>query len=148
MEMPIQNISDPLLNIEGLSVGYGAIKLLSDLNLELQAGELVCFMGSNGIGKSTLIKTLIGLVQPLAGKIEFYESGPIEKIVSVVLTDRVQHPHITVRELIDLGRYPHLDWRGFRACVKTHRLLWRWLVVLRRDTGNSCGENGQIASVS
>lgn len=110
MAMPIQHTSKPLLKIERLSVGYGSV-LLSNLNLELKAGELVCFMGSNGIGKSTLIKTLIGLVQPLDGKIHYYESGPIEKIVSVVLTNRVQHPHLTVRELIDLGRYPHLDWR-------------------------------------
>jgi ABC-type multidrug transport system ATPase subunit len=70
MAMSIQHISKPLLKIEGLSVGYGSV-LLTNLNLELKEGELVCFMGSNGIGKSTLLKTLIGLVQPLAGKIQY-----------------------------------------------------------------------------
>lgn len=98
------------LSTKNLSVGYGNHILLSDLNLELNSGELVCFMGSNGIGKSTLIKTLMGVERPLGGEIIFSETGPIEKVASVVLTDRVHHPQLKVRELIMLGRYPYLNW--------------------------------------
>jgi iron complex transport system ATP-binding protein len=94
-----------------LSVGYGSHILLERLNLTLLAGELVCFMGPNGIGKSSLIKTIMGLQPPLSGDIHFSEAGSIEKIASVVLTDRVHHPQLKVIELITLGRYPHLDWR-------------------------------------
>ena len=101
----------PLLSTKNLSVGYGSHVLLSNLNHELKAGELVCFMGPNGIGKSSLIKTLIGLNPPLQGKIDFAETGPTQKIASVVLTDRILHPHLKVHELITLGRYPHLDWQ-------------------------------------
>jgi iron complex transport system ATP-binding protein len=105
------HISTPLLLAKNLSIGYGNHILFSDLNVELKAGELVCLMGPNGIGKSTLIKTLIGLQAPLAGEIIFSEKRPIEKIASVVLTDRVQHPQLKVSELITLGRYPYLNWK-------------------------------------
>lgn len=105
------NKSATLLYIKNLAVGYGDNVLLENLNLELRSGELVCFMGPNGIGKSSLIKTLLGLHKPLLGEIEFAEGGPPEKVVSVVLTDRVQHPQLSVGELITMGRYPYLDWR-------------------------------------
>jgi iron complex transport system ATP-binding protein len=104
-------IVNPLLVIDKLSIGYSSNSVLNNLNLSLRAGELVCFMGPNGIGKSSLIKTLVGLLKPLSGSLHFSESGPIEKVASVVLTDRVHHPQLLVEELITMGRYPFLDWR-------------------------------------
>jgi iron complex transport system ATP-binding protein len=102
--------SAPLLSTHQLSVGYGQHAVLSTINVELGAGELVCFMGPNGIGKSTLIKTLMGLQQPLSGEIKFQSTGKTEQMLSVVLTDRIQHPQLTVEELVTLGRYPYLNW--------------------------------------
>src|SRR6187402_2779884 len=97
----------PLLQTHGLSVGYSKDKLLFEgLNLSLHRGELVCFMGPNGIGKSTLIRTLAGLQQPLSGNI----SGIDERKIAVVLTDKIAASHMTVLELITYGRYPYLDW--------------------------------------
>lgn len=89
-----------------LTVGYGELQLFKDLDLELRAGELVCFMGPNGCGKSTLIRTLAGLQQPISGVVP----PKNEKEVAVVLTDRVQSQHMTVYELISYGRYPYLGW--------------------------------------
>jgi iron complex transport system ATP-binding protein len=100
----------PLLSTHQLSVGYGTKALLTNINIELKVGELVCFMGPNGIGKSTLIKTLMGLQKPLAGEIKLASDEKMERQISVVLTDRIQHPHLTVEELITLGRYPYLSW--------------------------------------
>ncbi|MFZ5971265.1 MAG: ABC transporter ATP-binding protein [Bacteroidota bacterium] len=98
------------LTIENLSVGYLRGKhqqvLLQNLRLALQPGKLVCFMGSNGIGKSTLIRTLAGLQPPLAGHI----SQTTATDVALVLTDRVSALHMTVDELIAFGRYPYLNW--------------------------------------
>ena len=99
-----------LLSTHQLSVGYAQNVLLSKINVTLQAGELVCFMGPNGIGKSTLIKTFMGLIQPVAGEIKFQSEKKFEHQIAVVLTDRVQHPQLTVEELITLGRYPYLNW--------------------------------------
>jgi iron complex transport system ATP-binding protein len=100
-----------LLEAKNLSVGYadGAVKhvLFENIDLELRAGELVCFMGANGIGKSSLIRTLAGLQPPIDSKSSI-NTDP--KKISVVLTDRVNAVNMTVAELVTLGRYPYLDW--------------------------------------
>jgi iron complex transport system ATP-binding protein len=123
-----------LLKAKNLSVGYadGVRKhvLFENIDLELSAGELVCFMGANGIGKSSLIRTLAGLQAPLskatiaglvpaspdstlqkgiAAPFDFAQDSR-EKKISVVLTDRVNAVNMTVAELVALGRYPYLDW--------------------------------------
>lgn len=93
-----------------LAVGYVKEKrphtLFDSLNLSLNMGELVCFMGSNGVGKTTLIRTLTGLQKPLAGKIETVNNQPI----AVVLTDRINSAVMTVYDLVTYGRYPYLNW--------------------------------------
>lgn len=101
-----------LLTTQNLSIGYSTVQpLFSKLNLSLLAGELVCFMGPNGIGKSTLIKTLAGLQQPLQGTITIGSASvEIEKKLSVVLTDRITATNMTVKELIAYGRYPYMNW--------------------------------------
>lgn len=101
-----------LLTTRNLSIGYAAAQpLFSALNLSLVAGELVCFMGPNGIGKSTLIKTLAGLQQPLQGTIAIGSSSTeTEKKLSVVLTDRITATNMTVKELVAYGRYPYMNW--------------------------------------
>ncbi len=96
-----------LLSIRNLNLGYfnkDKNLLFENLNLDLVAGELVCFMGSNGIGKSTLIRTLAGLQKPLSGTIN------TEKKIAVVLTDRIHAYNMTVRDLVTFGRYPYLNW--------------------------------------
>ena len=109
------------LATHGLSVGYRQrntqLALLKDLNLTLEKGKLVCFMGPNGIGKSTLIRTLAGLQAPLAGS-----TSPIDaRAVSVVLTDRISAQHMSVAELVAFGRYPYLDWAlRWKETDRTH----------------------------
>lgn len=93
-----------------LVVGYTREKkphaLFDALNLSLKTGELVCFMGSNGVGKTTLIRAITGLQKPLAGKIETINNQPI----AVVLTDRISSAVMTVYDLVTYGRYPYLNW--------------------------------------
>lgn len=103
------------LTTSDLGIGYRQKKdqnlLFENLNLSLYGGQLVCFMGPNGIGKSSLIRTLSGLQKPLQGSIHIHSSSnnPSQQI-SVVLTDRVSIPNITVEEVVAFGRYPYLDW--------------------------------------
>lgn len=98
------------LHTTNLVVGYTKDKkdfpLFEELNLSLHSGELVCFMGSNGIGKTTLIKTLAGLQKALQGSVKF----PNNQSVALVLTDRITSSLMTVYDLITYGRYPYLNW--------------------------------------
>jgi iron complex transport system ATP-binding protein len=99
-----------LLRTNDLTVGYDQT-LFENLNLELKAGELVCFMGANGAGKSTLIRTLAGLQQPIHGSVNDQHNHRIDiKNMAVVLTEKITAVNMTVRELITFGRYPYLDW--------------------------------------
>jgi iron complex transport system ATP-binding protein len=106
----------PYLTTSGLSVGYQGKAvdnfLFKDLNVQLNSGQLVCFMGPNGIGKSSLIRTLAGLQKPLHGSVNLcsLNNAATYQQLSVVLTDKVAAAGMTVYELIALGRYPYLDW--------------------------------------
>src|SRR4030081_2600004 len=64
-------MAEPLLTIEGLSAGYGDVRVLWDINLTVAAGEITCIVGSNGAGKTTLLRTISGLVPPASGRILF-----------------------------------------------------------------------------
>lgn len=113
-----------LLSASELEVGYKLkqgqqLSILSNLKLQMCPGELITFIGPNGCGKSTLIRSLIGLLPKLSGSI-FYKGQNINQIkvaeraqfIGVVLTDPVFERNMTVFELVCLGRYPHTNWLG------------------------------------
>jgi iron complex transport system ATP-binding protein len=106
--MPI--LSQAALFTENLVVGYSSKAstniLFEGIDLSLQAGKLTCFMGPNGIGKSTLIRTIARLQKPLGGEISKLD----EKKIALVLTDKITATHMTVYDLVSYGRYPHLGW--------------------------------------
>lgn len=105
-------MSELALSFNHLSIGYPQGKtskiLFDKVDITLKAGELVCFMGPNGIGKSTLLKTMAGLTPPLSS----FKTNVDSKKVAIVLTDRVHAMHMRVRELVSYGRYPYLNWQA------------------------------------
>lgn len=115
-----QNIA---LEGKGLTLGYFHQKvkkeILTGLDFQLSTGELTCLLGPNGVGKSTLIKAILGQIKPWNGEI-LIENQPIEnfgveelaKRISVVLTDPVFPGNMTVGQLVALGRTPHTGWSG------------------------------------
>ena len=106
-----------------LQLGYsqeGVLKpLLEDLNFQLVAGELTCLLGPNGVGKSTLIKAILGEISPWEGRL-LLEQAPLSsysipdraKHIAVVLTDPIYPGNLTVGQLVALGRTPHTNWLG------------------------------------
>ncbi len=113
----------PIISTHGLSVGYRSGKretvVLSQLDLSLRRGELVCLLGPNGIGKSTLLRTLSGVQPPLAGNVMVdgrdvasYTPRQLSKMISIVYTDRTLAGALTVSELVSLGRHPYTGFFG------------------------------------
>jgi iron complex transport system ATP-binding protein len=102
------------LSASALGIGYihnhRENFLFENLNLTLSPGQLVCFMGPNGIGKSSLIRTLAGLQQPLTGTVKINGAHPGAHEIAVVLTDKVSAVGLTAYEVVAFGRYPYLDW--------------------------------------
>lgn len=102
-----------------LTIGYTTKTVASAINFSIQAGELCATVGINGIGKSTLLRTL-GLLQPkLEGSIQLfgeelthYNPAKRSKLISLVLTEPVASRNLTVEELIALGRQPYTNWMG------------------------------------
>jgi iron complex transport system ATP-binding protein len=119
--------SSPILTLRNLTVGYrsGSSRniLFESLNLQITPSEFTCFMGSNGVGKSTLIRTLAGLHRQDAGTITFSGHGKQKsEQVSVVLTDKVSGQNMSVYELVSFGRYPYLDW-SIRLTPEDKRII-------------------------
>lgn len=91
----------------------------SHLNLTLRAGELVCLIGPNGVGKSTLLQSLAGILPPINGEV-LINQQPVNqislderaKMVSVVLTEKPNVGTLSVYTVISLGRHPYTDWQG------------------------------------
>jgi iron complex transport system ATP-binding protein len=112
-----------VLCAQALSIGYPGRPVASGIEVALRAGELVCLLGPNGVGKSTLIRTLAGMQRPLSGHVTLLAGGELHDIhrmkaaelarnLSVVLTERVNADLLTVYGLVSLGRHPYTDWSG------------------------------------
>ncbi len=109
-----------LLEISNLTIGYGSDKILGKgINLSLSAGQLVGLIGQNGVGKSTLIRSICGLQPIMEGEIRIDGKAikdqslkDIAKKISVVLTGRPDSHNLTVLELVALGRHPYSGWLG------------------------------------
>ena len=100
-----------LLEIRGLNTYYGESHILRDVDLSVKAGEMVCLIGRNGVGKTTLLKSLIGLLQPRAGDI-LLEGDPLDRQaphqrarsgIGYVPQGREIIPQLTVEENLMLG---------------------------------------------
>ena len=109
-----------IISLSQLSVGYTlSHPVISDINLELRSGELACLIGENGIGKSTLLKTLTGFLPKLKGSlllgnrdIESFSQRELARQVSIVLTQKPDVQNLTIEEIIGLGRSPYTGFFG------------------------------------
>lgn len=108
-----------MLQVKDLNIGYEQKEILSGLNFSIGKGELIGLVGSNGIGKSTLLKTIIGSLKPLAGEINLegkilhsISQNELSKLISIVLTDKLDGFNLTVFDIVAAGRIPYLNAFG------------------------------------
>ena len=103
----------PLLELDGIDTYYGQIHILQDLNIEVREGELVCLLGGNASGKSTTLKTILGIVNPRTGRVVFEgedltrrsTSYRIARGMAIVPENRRLFAPMTVLENLQLGAY-------------------------------------------
>ncbi|MBC9796700.1 ABC transporter ATP-binding protein [Sinomicrobium weinanense] len=112
-----------VLKAERLGIGYKNGKhiseIASDISFAISRGELNAIVGANGIGKSTLLRTLAGIQPSLSGTIILndkplprYTNTELAREISLVLTDQLPSRNLTVTETIALGRQPYTNWIG------------------------------------
>tara|TARA_R110000868_G_scaffold36900_4_gene130512 strand:- start:16016 stop:16798 length:783 start_codon:yes stop_codon:yes gene_type:complete len=112
-----------ILKTSNLSIGYSHKKektvIASNINFSLERGKLISLIGANGVGKSTLLRTITGIQKPLSGSISLNEKNiqdldvlTLAQNLSVVLTEKLPPSNLTVFELIALGRQPYTNWIG------------------------------------
>jgi branched-chain amino acid transport system ATP-binding protein len=102
-----------LIKVENLAAGYGLVEVLRNISLEINQGEVVAVLGSNGVGKTTLNNCLSGLIKPNNGKISFEDevisNKSPEEIVDMGLIHvpegRKLFPNLTVKDNLELGSY-------------------------------------------
>lgn len=115
-----------VLYTKNLSIGYQTKKgnsiIAENLNLDLHEGKLITLIGANGIGKSTLLRTITGIQKPLHGEVFLndknivsYDLQELAQNLSVVLTEKLPPSNLTVYELVALGRQPYTNWIGKMA---------------------------------
>ena len=147
----------PLLSVNDLWVSYGAIQALRGISLRVEPGEIVTLIGGNGAGKSTTLRTISGLLQPVSGQIQF-QGQPIQGLAahSIVCSGLVQVPegrgifaNLTVDENLQLGAFTRTD----KAAIRKDRdraldLFPRVRERLRQQAGTLSGGEQQMVAIA
>lgn len=113
----------PILRLTNINTFYGPMHILQEVNIEILDGEIVCLLGGNASGKSTTLKTILGLVRPASGTIEFYgdacqdrpTSYRIERGMAVVPENRRIFSTMSVLENLQMGAYLRRDGEAIRG---------------------------------
>ena len=111
------------ITLDNLTIGYlnqgNKIEVVSSISNKIYPGELICLLGANGVGKSTLLRTIAGFQPSLAGEIKLfnkrlnqYSAKEIAKHISIVLTQRPDIYNMRAYELVSIGRSPYTGFWG------------------------------------
>jgi branched-chain amino acid transport system ATP-binding protein len=111
----VNETAQPLLELDAVDTFYGPIHILQSLNLNVRAGELVCLLGGNASGKSTTLKTILGIVSPRNGSVRFggedvtqrSTSYRIRQGIAIVPENRRLFAPMSVLENLQMGAYLH-----------------------------------------
>lgn len=124
-----------VLQTKNLTIGYqtkkSVHKIQDNINVSLEKGQLVAVLGKNGIGKSTLLRTITKVQNAISGNIllnqkelDQYDFSELAKKISVVLTERLPESQLTVFELVALGRQPYTNWVGKLQKEDVNKIHW------------------------
>jgi iron complex transport system ATP-binding protein len=144
-----------LIRAEDVAAGYRGQPVLEDVELYIRDGEFTAVVGPNASGKTTLLKTLAGLLKPLKGvvyvdgrRVSEMDVGELARSVGVVLTENVRPGLLTVQEVVALGRYPYTGLTGRLRPVDRAEVLaalgtWAYSISPTNPTTSSATANGR-----
>ncbi|WP_407406669.1 ABC transporter ATP-binding protein, partial [Peribacillus sp.] len=145
-----------MLTIEDINVYYGNIQALRGVSLTINQGEIVTLIGANGAGKSTMLKTISGLLKPKQGKILYENQSiggkPAQSIVKMGISHvpegRRVFANMTVEENLQLGAYLRKDKGEIKKDMeKVYELFPRLLERLKQQSGTLSGGEQQMLAM-
>jgi branched-chain amino acid transport system ATP-binding protein len=147
----------PVLELRNVSTHYGLIAVLRDVNVEIRPGEIVCLLGGNASGKSTTLKTILGMVTPSQGEV-VYRGKPIGGLstteivgrgVTMVPENRRLFTRMTVKENLELGSYLRTDKAKVKEDLdRVMELFPRIRERLAQKAGTLSGGEQQMVAMS
>ena len=146
-----------MLKVEGLRAGYGSINILWDMSFEVNAGEVVAILGSNGAGKTTMVRAITGMVRPSAGSIVFdgeelakkSSRYILEKGIVQVPEGRQIFTEMTVLENLEMGAFNKRTKAAFQQNLATsYRQFPKLQERARQAAGTLSGGEQQMLAVA
>src|SRR5215831_11478982 len=133
-----------MLEVRDLRVHYGSVEAVKGVSFHLQAGEMISLIGANGAGKSTILRSLTGLVQPSAGAITFENSSLLGLSPHQIIRMGIGHvpegrrlfPKMTVLENLKMGAYLQ---RGKAAITVTLESIYEHFPILQERSKQRAG---------
>lgn len=130
---------EKIISVKSLDVGYDKKTVVNQINIEGLQGQMICLLGPNGSGKTTILRTLAGLLSPINGYVEVngydiknIKRSDIAKQLSVVLTDSVSPRLMTVYDIVSMGRSPYTNFFG-RLSNDDKRIIEEALLTVSAD---------------
>lgn len=152
----MKQIGQPLLKLNSVDTFYGPIQILRDVNIEIREGEIVCLLGGNASGKSTTLKTILGIVKPVNGNIEFNgeridgmtTQQIVERGISMVPENRRLFKRMTVHENLEMGMYLRQDRQNVQEDLeRIFELFPRVKERLHQRAGTLSGGEQQMVAM-
>jgi branched-chain amino acid transport system ATP-binding protein len=146
-----------LLSAQNIHTYYGKIRALDGISFEVKAGEIVCLIGSNGAGKTTMLKTICGLLKPAEGKIMFADEDltrlPAHEIVrrgiALVPEGRQVFSKMSIRENLEMGAFTRKNRQAIEADIDKMFILFpRLKERTRQAAGTLSGGEQQMLAIA
>lgn len=154
--MTVADERTPVLEFRGVDTHYGPVHILKNVNIEVYAGEIVCLLGGNASGKTTTLKTILGMVVPSAGDIlldgevvsKWSTSDRVRRGVSMVPENRRLFKRMTVKENLEIGAFLRDDKENLEGDLeRIFELFPRVKERLGQKAGTLSGGEQQMVAV-